>query len=121
MTQHPAELAHPVVDFAKLAPQPCPCGATRRAFLDVPDYPLSVHRVEIAEDAQVHYHRELIETYYVLECRGDAAIQLDGELLPVHPGMCVVIRPGVRHRAVGKMTVLVIVTPKFREDDEWFD
>jgi hypothetical protein len=35
--------------------------------------------------------------------------------------MCVLIRPGVRHRAVGKMQVLIVVLPKFDASDEWFD
>jgi hypothetical protein len=32
--------------------------------------------------------------------------------------MCILIRPGVRHRAVGRMTVLIVVLPKFDPDDE---
>jgi hypothetical protein len=31
------------------------------------------------------------------------------------------IPPGVRHRAIGKMTVLNIVFPKFDPADEWMD
>jgi mannose-6-phosphate isomerase-like protein (cupin superfamily) len=69
----------------------------------------------------LHYHRRLTETYYILECDEHATIQLDGENVPVRPGVCVVIPPGVRHRAVGKMKVLIVVVPKFDPDDEWFD
>jgi len=43
---------------------------------------------------------------------------LDDELLPVRPGTCIYIPPGVRHRAVGPMTVLIVVLPKFDPDDE---
>ena len=64
-------------------------------------------------DAQLHYHKRLTEVYYFLECDPDAQMQLDDQLLPVHPGMCVMIRPGTRHRAVGKMKVLIVVLPKF--------
>jgi len=110
-----------VVDFARLPGQPCPCGTTRRAFLDAADFPASIHRVEISENARLHYHRQLTETYYILECAEDAALQLDEELLPLHAGMCVLIRPGVRHRAIGRMTVLNVVLPKFDPADEWFD
>lgn len=110
-----------VVDFGRLEGQPCPCGTTRRAFLDAADYPASIHRVEIAADARLHYHRRLTETYYILECEAGGALQLDDELLPLRAGMCVVIRPGVRHRAIGRMTVLNIVLPKFDPQDEWFD
>lgn len=110
-----------VVDFARLPGQPCPCGETRRAFMDVVDFPASVHRVEISEDARLHYHRRLTETYYILECADGAALQLDDEVLPLHAGMCVLIPPGVRHRAIGRMTLLNFVVPKFDPADEWFD
>ena len=53
--------------------------------------------------------------------RADAAMELDGERIPVRPGMCVLIRPGTRHRAVGRMKVLIIALPKFDPHDEWFD
>ncbi len=48
-------------------------------------------------------------------------MQLDDELIPVHAGMSIVIPPGVRHRAVGTMKVLIVVLPKFNPADEWFD
>ena len=67
------------------------------------------------------YHKQLTETYYVLECGADARMQLDDEIIPVKPGMCVMIPPGVRHRAIGEMKVLIVVLPKFDPADEWFD
>ena len=45
----------------------------------------------------------------------------DGEIIDVRPGMAVLIPPGVRHRAVGEMKVLIVVLPKFDPADEWFD
>lgn len=109
------------VDFAALPGVPCPCGTARRAFADVADYPATVHVTEIADDARVHYHREHTETYYILECEPDAAIRLDEEVLPVHPGCCILIPPGVRHRAIGRMKIINIVVPKFDPADEHFD
>jgi mannose-6-phosphate isomerase-like protein (cupin superfamily) len=109
------------VDFAELAAVPCLCGSSRRAFGDLADYPLTIHRVEISADARLHYHKRLTETYYILECGPQARLQLDDEQIALRPGMCVVIKPGVRHRAIGRMTVLNIVVPKFDPDDEWFD
>lgn len=100
---------------------PCPCGTTQRAFGDVPEYPGTIHLTRISEDAQMHYHKRLTETYYFLECGPSAVMQLDGEMVPVRAGMCVMIPPGVRHRAIGKMTVLNIVFPKFDPADEWMD
>jgi hypothetical protein len=31
------------------------------------------------------------------------------------------IAPGVRHRAAGRMTILNVVVPPFDSADEWFD
>ena len=116
-TAHRYELA----DFAQIPPVDCPCGSAQRAFVDLPDYPATVHRTEISADAQVHYHKGLTETYYFLECTAGSQIELDGQRLDVRPGMCVVIRPGCRHRAIGRMTVLIVSLPKFDPADEWFD
>jgi hypothetical protein len=117
----PSVRRYEVVDFAQLAGIPCPCGVARRAFVDVVDFPGTIHVTEIAADARLHYHRRLTETYYVLECRSGAQMQLDDELVDLHPGLCVLIRPGVRHRAIGQMKVLIVVLPKFDPTDEWFD
>ncbi len=110
-----------VVDFAALPPVACPCGTARRGLGDVADFPATIHVTEISADARLHYHRQLTETYYFLECGPDAKMQLDDQLLDVHPGMCIMIRPGTRHRAVGRMKVLIVVLPKFDPEDEWFD
>ncbi len=110
-----------VVDMTKLAPVRCPCGWASRAFADVPGAPMSVHRVEIATDAVAHYHKDHTETYVVLECESHAAIELNGVPTAVQPGIAILIPPGVRHRAVGRMTILNIVVPPFDPADEWFD
>jgi mannose-6-phosphate isomerase-like protein (cupin superfamily) len=110
-----------VADYSTIEPVRCPCGWARRAFADVPDAPASVHRVEVEVDARTHYHRAHTEIYYILECAAGAAIELDGERVPVTMGQAVMIPPGVRHRAVGRMTILNVVVPPFDPDDEWFD
>jgi len=110
-----------VVDFNEVAGVPCPCGTARRALGDVPDYPGTLHRTEICADARLHYHKRLTELYYFLQCGPDAQMQLDDRLLEVKPGMAILIPPGVRHRAMGKMTVLIHVLPKFDPHDEWED
>jgi hypothetical protein len=43
--------------------------------------------------------------------------EADDEIIPVKPAMCELIRPEVRHRAIGKMTVLNFVLPKFDPAD----
>ena len=110
-----------IVDFADVPGVACPCGTARRAFADIADFPATIHRTEISSDARTHYHRRLTETYYFLECDSGAEMELDGQRVAVRPGMAVVIRPGVRHRAIGRMQVLIFVLPKFDPEDEWFD
>jgi hypothetical protein len=41
--------------------------------------------------------------------------------MAVGPGGAVLIPPRVRHRAMGRMTILDIVVPPFDPADEWFD
>jgi mannose-6-phosphate isomerase-like protein (cupin superfamily) len=109
------------IDFPQLPGESCPCGTARRAFGDVADFPATIHVTEICEDAQLHYHRQLTETYYILDCAPGAQIQLDDQRFDVRPGNCILIRPGTRHRAIGRMRVLIVVIPKFDPTDEWFD
>jgi mannose-6-phosphate isomerase-like protein (cupin superfamily) len=110
-----------VADLAALAAVRCPCGWARRAFGDVAGAPASLHLVEIEDDARAHYHRAHTEVYYVLECGEGAAVELGGERVPVRPGVAVMIPPGVRHRAVGRMKILNFVVPPFDPADEWFE
>ncbi len=110
-----------IVDFAELEGVACPCGTARRAFADADDFPATVHQTDISLDARAHYHRRLTEVYYILECGPDAQLELDGQRLPIAPGRAILIPPGVRHRAIGQMKVLVVVVPKFDPADEWFD
>jgi quercetin dioxygenase-like cupin family protein len=110
-----------VIDFNILPGVACPCGVARRGLGNVEDFPGTIHVTEIATDARLHYHKRLTETYYFLECEPDARLQLDDQQIAVRPGMCVMIRPGVRHRAIGRMKVLIVVFPKFDPQDEWSD
>ena len=77
-----------------------------------------MHQVEIKSDAQTHYHKQMTEIYVVLEGTGE--IELDGERIPVRPMSSVMIKPGCRHRALGKLKILNIAIPKFDPADEWF-
>jgi mannose-6-phosphate isomerase-like protein (cupin superfamily) len=87
----------------------------------VPEFPATVHVTSITSDAKLHYHKRLTETYYFLECGPGAKMQLDDDVLPVKPGICIMIPPGVRHRAIGAMKVLIVALPKFGPSDEWLD
>jgi len=75
--------------------------------------------VDIQEDSKVHYHKKLTEIYVVLEGKGE--MELDGERVPVEPMTTIFIKPGCRHRAIGKMRILNVVIPPFDTEDEWFD
>ena len=110
-----------LIDFAQIPGVDCPCGTARRAFVNDEDFPGTVHVTEICRDAQVHYHKKLTEVYYILECEAGAQMQLDDGKVDIRPGTCLLIRPGTRHCALGRMRVLIIVFPKFDTEDEWFD
>jgi mannose-6-phosphate isomerase-like protein (cupin superfamily) len=110
-----------LIDFSSIQGVPCPCGTARRSLMDEPRVPYSLHVTEISTNATVHYHRQITETYFILDCQPDACLELDGQAVAIKPGQAVVIHPGTRHRAVGKMKVIIIASPKFDPNDEWFD
>ncbi|MEM8955865.1 MAG: cupin domain-containing protein [Verrucomicrobiota bacterium] len=108
-----------IAQLDEIDPVACPCGWSRRAFAESVGGVASMHLVEIEEDAKAHYHKGMTEMYVVLEGKGQ--IELDGEMYPVKPMTAVLIRPGCRHRAVGKMKILNVPVPAFDAGDEWFD
>lgn len=111
------EIAH----FDDIEGVPCPCGTSKRAFFS-PDNPTAtVHRVDISTDAKSHYHKKLTEFYLILETEAGAYMELDGEKYPVNAMSTIMIKPGCRHRAVGRMTIVNFVVPAFDPQDEWFD
>ena len=110
-----------LADFSEIAAVPCPCGQAKRAFHGVPEFPGTIHITEIHEDARKHYHQRLTETYVFLECGEEAQMELENEIIHVRPLMATVIPTGVRHRAIGRMKVLIVVLPEFDPTDEHFD
>jgi mannose-6-phosphate isomerase-like protein (cupin superfamily) len=108
-----------IAQLDEIAPVECPCGHSRRAFVTPDNSLATLHAVNIAEDARVHYHKKLTEIYLILE--GEGYMELDGQRVPVRPMTGVLIKPGCRHRAVGKMRVTVTSIPAFDPEDEWFD
>lgn len=105
--------------FDEIEPTNCPCGSAKRAFVDDPEQIASMHFVESDGTARTHYHRRMTELYYFLE--GVGQIELDGQRFDVQPGTTVMIKPGCRHRAIGKLKFLNVPIPAFDSDDEWFD
>jgi mannose-6-phosphate isomerase-like protein (cupin superfamily) len=108
-----------IAHLDQVEPVRCPCGFARRAFAAAPDNLASMHLVDIQEDSRTHYHRKMTEIYLVLE--GEGEMELDGKRFPLRPMTAVYIKPGCRHRAIGKLKIVNIPIPAFDERDEWFD
>jgi mannose-6-phosphate isomerase-like protein (cupin superfamily) len=109
------EVAH----FDQIEPVPCPCGFAKRAFARPDNETATLHVVEIHEDAKTHYHKCHTEIYLILE--GTGHMELDGEQVPVKPFSTILIKPGCRHRAVGRFRIVNVCIPPFDPADEWFD
>jgi mannose-6-phosphate isomerase-like protein (cupin superfamily) len=103
----------------EIAAQRCPCGFTRRAFVAPDNETATLHLLDVQTDAQTHYHKTLTEIYLVLE--GTGQMELDGERVPIKPMTAIMIKPGCRHRAIGKLRIAIIPIPAFDPADEWFD
>ena len=108
-----------VQDINEIEGVRCPCGMSKRAFTEVEGGKATLHQVDIFEDARLHYHKEHTEMYYILE--GNGNMELDGNIIPVHPGSVIFIQPYCRHRALGKMKIINVSLPSFSPEDEWFD
>lgn len=108
-----------VADLDAVEPVPCPCGLARRAFATPDNTVATLHVTDITTDARVHYHKTMTEIYFVLE--GEGYMELDGERVPLKPHTSVLIKPGCRHRAVGRLRIVNVPIPAFDPADEWFD
>ena len=110
-----------IKNFGEMTPVECPCGMSRRAFTESEGKIASIHLVDISIDSKTHYHKKLTEIYLILEVDGDAYMELDGERIQVFPMTTILIKPGCRHRAVGRMKIINVPIPAFDPEDEWFD
>jgi mannose-6-phosphate isomerase-like protein (cupin superfamily) len=70
--------------------------------------------VEI-DHAKLHYHTRTDEIYYVLD--GQGTMTLDDEEIELHQGVAVYVPRGIKHKATGKLKVLVVCIPAGFEDD----
>ena len=109
---------HMIAQLDDLEPVGCPCGQARRAFASSDNAAATLHLVDISAESRAHYHEKLTEIYLVLE--GGGHVEVDGERVPVRPMTAVLIKPGCRHRAVGKMRIVNVVVPPFDAADEHF-
>ena len=99
-----------IADFDAIEPGECPCGSSRRAFVDG-DGSMSLHQLQIRNEDKPHRH-DTDEIYYIVACGPDAAMWLQGVRYPVKPGQAIKIKGGTMHcadRGKELMTVLVVV------------
>jgi mannose-6-phosphate isomerase-like protein (cupin superfamily) len=108
-----------ITQLDAVPPVPCPCGFSRRGFATPDNAVATIHLVDIQVDAKTHYHKKLTEIYLILE--GEGFMELDGERFPVKPMTSILIKPGCRHRLVGKFKIVNVPVPAFDPADEWFD
>jgi mannose-6-phosphate isomerase-like protein (cupin superfamily) len=108
-----------IVHFDDIDVVECPCDFAQRAFVSLDNLTATLHIVEVTEDSKVHYHKKLTEIYLVLQ--GDGCIELDGKIVHLKPETAVLIKPGCRHRATGRMRIVNVVIPSYDSQDEWFD
>ena len=115
----PGQQNYMIDDHNAIEPTRCPCGWAKRAFAVPENTTATLHLVEILEDSRAHYHKKMTEIYVILE--GEGFMELDGVRIAVKPMMSIFIKPGCRHRAVGKLRIINIPIPAFDPSDEWFD
>lgn len=101
-------------DPAEIQPGAETCGQIRCLVEEKDGAAAEVHHVQI-HDAKLHYHERTDEFYYVISGKG--TMVLDDEQIELHPGVVVYIPRGIKHKAVGDLTVLTICIPRGVLDD----
>ncbi len=95
-------------DPAEVKPWIETCGQIRCLVEEKDGAAAEIHHVQI-HDAKLHYHARTDEFYYVIA--GQGTITLDGEEVELHAGVVVYVPRGVKHKARGELTVLVVCIP----------
>ena len=85
------------------------CGQIRPLIEEKDGAAAEVHHLEIT-DAKLHYHERTDEIYYVLS--GSGRMTLDETEIELRQGIVVYVPRGVKHRAWGKLEVLVTCIPR---------
>jgi mannose-6-phosphate isomerase-like protein (cupin superfamily) len=96
-------------DPAEVEPWRETCGQIRPLIEESDGAAAEVHHVEI-DNAKLHYHAQTDEVYYIID--GQGKMILDDVEIEVHKGVVVYVPRGVRHKAVGKLTVLTVCMPR---------
>ncbi len=95
-------------DPAEVVPWAETCGQIRPLIEERDGAAAEVHHVEI-DSAKLHYHEMTDEVYYVIDGRG--TMVLDDEVIELHEGVVVYVPRGVKHKAIGRLTVLTVCIP----------
>ncbi len=85
------------------------CGQIRCLVEEKDAAAAEVQMVEI-HDAKLHYHERTDEFYYIIA--GQGTMRVDDDEIELHPGVVVYIPRGVKHKAIGKLTVLTVCIPR---------
>ena len=85
------------------------CGQIRPLIEEADGAAAEVHHVEI-DHARLHYHEKTDEIYYVID--GEGTMVLDGEVIELRKGVVVYVPRGVKHKAIGGLTVLTVCIPR---------
>ena len=96
-------------DPALIEPWAETCGQIRCLIEEKDGAAGEIHHVKIA-DAKLHYHERTDEFYYVID--GQGTMVLDDETIELHKGVVVYIPRGVKHKAIGDLTILTICIPR---------
>jgi mannose-6-phosphate isomerase-like protein (cupin superfamily) len=101
-------------DPADVVPWAETCGQIRPLIEEQDGAAAEVHHVEI-QGAKLHYHARTDEVYYVID--GEGTMVLDDEEIELHRGVVVYVPRGIKHKAIGKLTVLTVCIPRGVLDD----
>ena len=96
-------------DPADVPPWAETCGQIRPLIEEKDEAAAEVHHVQI-DHAKLHYHAKTDEVYYIID--GTGSMILDDEEIAVHKGVVDYVPRGVKHKAIGKLTVLTVCIPR---------
>ncbi len=96
-------------DPAQVEPWVETCGQIRCLIEEKDGAAGEVHQVQI-ENAKLHYHERTDEFYYVID--GQGTMILDDETIELHKGVVVYVPRGVKHKAFGNLTALIVCVPR---------
>ena len=96
-------------DVADVQPWAETCGQIRPLLEEKDNAAAEVHHLQIS-NAKLHYHQRTDEIYYVLD--GQGQMRLDDEEIELHRDVVVYVPRGVKHKAWGNLTVLVVCVPR---------